>query len=463
MGFGTKDRILESIEEPARKTPVRHSVDVLIVGGGSAGLAAATSASRMGANVLLVERNGYLGGTLTMVTLGSICGLFTVTDEAVTPVVRGIAGELVERLQSMGGAKAPMRWMKTASLPYDPTAMKLVSDEIVTEAGVRLAFHCTAVAVHKQGNRVQGVIFEGRDGRWACMAKVVVDCTGDGDIAALAGVGFEHDPVNNQAPTTMFRFGGVDVARATQITRDQLRSHLEKAVAAGLDLPRTTGGAFSTQPYSMHLNITRVLSNGRAPDPLNTDELTQAELEGRRQLKMYLQAFRKFVPGYENCYIADIGAYVGIRESRRILGRYRLSLDDVLGEGRFEDSIACSAWPVEEHGAGRVTKWVFLEPGTYYQLPYRMMLPRDVEGLIVAGRCSSATHDAHASMRVAAVCMALGEAAGVAAARASDRDEKLDAIDINALRNQLLKQGAFLGAEADKNRTQSRQSKGNAQ
>jgi hypothetical protein len=250
-----------------------------------------------------------------------------------------------------------------------------------------------------------------------------------------------------QAPTTMFRFGGVDVSRATQITRDELRSHLEKAVAAGLNLPRTAGGAFSTQPYSMHMNITRVVKNERAPDPLDTAELTEAELEGRRQLKMYLQAFREFVPGYENCYIADIGAHVGIRESRRIQGQYRLSLEDVLGQARFDDAVACSAWPVEEHGAGRATRWVFLEPGTYYQLPYRMMLPIDVDGLLVAGRCSSASHDAHASMRVAAVCMALGEAAGVAAAHAAAARVPLNATDIGALRKQLLKQGAFLGAE----------------
>lgn len=448
MTVAEKENAVRSIEEPARRIPVRHVVDVLVVGGGSAGMAAASSAARLGANVLLVERNGYLGGTLTMVTLGSICGLYTVTDDEVTPIVGGFAKELIGRLQTMGGPKNPMRWLKTASMPYDPSAMKIVSDEILTESGARLAFHCAAVAVHKQGNRLTGVTFEGRDGRWACLADVVIDCTGDGDIAALAGAAFEHDPAIIQAPTTMFRFGGVNVGRAAQITRDELRNHLEKAVAAGLNLPRTTGGAFSTQPYSMHMNITRVVRNERAPDPLDTAELTEAELEGRRQLKMYLQAFREFVPGYENCYIADIGAHVGIRESRRLQGRYRLSLEDVLGQARFDDAVACSAWPVEEHGAGRATRWVFLEPGTYYQLPYRMMLPGGVDGLLVAGRCSSASHDAHASMRVAAVCMALGEAAGVAAAHAVAERTSLDAIDIGALRKQLLRQGAFLGAGA---------------
>ena len=224
-----------------------------------------------------------------------------------------------------------------------------------------------------------------------------------------------------------------------------MRHHLEQAVASGLDLPRTAGGAFSIRPGSMHLNITRVVKDGRAPDPLDTQEFTDAEVQGRRQLTAYLQAFRGFVPGYENCFIEDIGAQIGVRESRRVRGDYWLTQHDVLHEGRFEDAVACSAWPVEEHGAGRATLWRFLEPGTYYQLPYRMMLPIGLDGLLVAGRCSSASHEAHASMRVAAVCMALGEAAGVAAAQAVAAGAEPRAIDTRALRAQLRAQGAFLG------------------
>ncbi|NML32211.1 FAD-dependent oxidoreductase [Paraburkholderia antibiotica] len=435
------------LSEPARSIPIRYRPDVLVVGGGPAGIAAATAAARSGASVLICERNGYLGGALTMVTLGSICGLYAVSPEHITPVVRGIGAEIAERLHTYGGTSGPMRWLETASLPYDPNSFKLVADDLTAESGVELAFHCSAVAVTREDARVTGVIFEGVDGRWACMASSIIDCTGDGTVAALAGAGFEHDVPNGQAPTTMFRFGGVDVERARQISRPELHACLERAVASGLSLPRTAGGAFSNQPHSMHLNITRILRDGVPPNTLDTRELSAAEVEGRRQLRAYLQAFREFVPGYEGCFIADIGASIGVRESRRVMGDYRLTLDDVLHEGRFEDAIACSAWPVEEHGAGRGTRWVFLAPGTYYQIPLRTMLPEGIEGLLVAGRCASASHDAHASMRVAGVCFAMGEAAGVVAAQAASSGTSVRNVDFASVRADLLRRGAFLGED----------------
>lgn len=436
------------VEEPARKTDVKYDVDVLVVGGGSAGLAAATAAARNGANVLLAERHGFLGGTLSMVTLGSICGLYTVTDTEVRTVVNGFAGELVDRMRVIGAASGPLRWLKTASMPYDPYALRLVADQMVLDAGVRCALHTTAVAAIMDNKTIRGVIFESRDGRWACRAKAIIDCTGDGNIACLAGVAFDLNLAELQAPTAMFRFAGVDTERAGKLSRDELRACLEEAVASGLDLPRTAGGMFSIRPGLMHLNITRVMNDGRAPDPLNEAEFTAAEFEGRRQLGLYQEAFRRFVPGFEQCFIADIGTELGVRESRRIRGEYELNLDDVTGQARFDDAVACSAWPVEEHAAGRGTRWVFLDPGTYYHLPFRMMVPKSIENLLVAGRCSSATHDAHASMRVSAICMALGEAAGVAAAQTADAGVPVRHVDVSRLQHQLLRQGAFLGERA---------------
>ena len=435
---------MKMIDEPARRTEIRAEVDVLVVGGGSAGIASAISAARKGARVMLVERYGFLGGTLTAVTLGSICGYFTVTEDEIIPVVQGFAGEVAERLRSAGGALPPQRWLQTASVPYDPMALKLLADDLAEEAGVERVYHSYAVGVVRDGCKVGGVIFESKDGRWASLAPVVIDATGDGDIATLAGAGMELSLDQLQFPTTMFRFGGVDTERARHIKRDELHAQLGEAVASGLDLPRTAGGMFSMHPGTMHLNITRVAEDGRSPNPVDTAELTRAEITGRRQLGLYAEAFRRFVPGFENCYVLEAGAHIGVRESRRVKGDYWLTLDDVMNEGRFDDAVACSAWPLEEHTADRGTRWVWLEPGTYYQIPYRCLLPEGLDGLLVVGRCSSASHDAHASMRVAAVCMALGEAAGVAATMAAESGD-LRAVNTNELQRTLKNQGAFLG------------------
>ncbi|MFC3704259.1 FAD-dependent oxidoreductase [Devosia honganensis] len=431
--------------EPARKTPVRYEVDVLVVGGGSAGLIAAVAASRQGASVLLVEQNGFLGGTLTMTTVGSICGLYTVDDEEVTPIIGGIGAELMARLAQAGGARGPERWLKTASMLYDPVLLRLFADDLAAEAGVEVVLHSTAVGSVIEGERLNGVIFESGSGRWAALAKVVVDTTGDGDIMALSGAAFEYDRDEIQASTAMFQLGGVDTERAMRIGREDLHGYLEQAVAAGVELPRTAGGMFSLHPGFAHMNITRVRGKDAVLDPLDAAGISAIEVEGRRQIQLYHDAFRRFVPGFESSFVAAIGSHIGLRESRRLSGVYRLELEDVLGAARFDDVIACGAWPVEDHAGGRSTRWVFLEPGTYYHLPYRMLLPQTVDGLLVAGRCASASHDAHASMRVAGICFALGEAAGVAAAQAAAGGIAPRAVDVRRLQRQLIAQGAFLG------------------
>lgn len=435
---------MRSYHEPARQTPIRENVDVLVVGGGSAGLCAAVAAARAGARVVLAENQGFLGGTLTAVTLGSICGLYTVTEDDIVPAVGGLLSEIIERLAILEGPRTPTRWLEAATMIYDPFLLRVVADNLVTETDMTLALHTRAVSVIMDGSRINGVVFEGQDGRWACQAGMVIDCTGDGTIAALAGAKFEMDADNIQNPNPMFRLGGVDTDKVEALKRPELREYLERAVAAGFELPRTAGGLFVIHPGAVHLNVTRVARDGLPPNTLETEDITWAEIEGRRQVMLYRDAFRAHVPGFENCYVDDCGARIGVRETRRITGQYSLSVDEVMGEARFDDAIACCSWPLEEHGAGRATRWVWLRPGGYYQIPFRSLIPIEIEGLLIAGRCVSASHEAQASLRVAAPCMAMGQAAGTAAAIATDRGVNVTELNSADLQARLVQQGAII-------------------
>ena len=437
----------ESVYEPARELPVAAEADVLVVGGGSAGVAAAAAAARRGARVLLVEGMGFLGGTLTAVTLGSIVGFFTVVEGRPMAVVRGLAEEVVDRLRAMGGAGEPKRFLKTASVPYDIFALKLVCDELVEAAGVRLLLHAWVTDVVMDGPRLRGVVVESKSGRFALLARAVIDCTGDADVAARAGAPFTLDVPHLQRASAAFRMAGADAARVDAVSREELNTLLEQAAADGFPLPRTAGGVFATpgRPGLVHLNVTRVGLGDGAADPTDAWQLTAAEVEGRRQVRLYQEVLRRYVPGMAGAYVVDAGARLGIRESRMIAGEYTMTTDDVLGARQFPDAIACGCWPLEIHDQGRATIWRWLEPGAYYQIPYRTLVPLNVEGLLVAGRCVAATHEAQASVRAGAVCIALGEAAGVAAAMAVGQGVPVRRVDVAALQQQLRQQGAFLG------------------
>lgn len=435
------------ISEQPRQIPVREDVDVLVVGGGSAGIAAAVSAAREGATTLLVERYGFLGGTLTAVTLGSICGQYTVNlDGQITKVAAGLCDKITASLTDLGGGRPVFRWLQTATTPYDPFLMRIVFDRLAREAGVHVLFHSLLVDVaHDEDGGLSHAVFEGRDGRWAVRARCFIDASGDGDLMARAGAPYQTDIAEQQFPTAMFSFGGVNTEVAKQITRAELHSVLENAVAAGFNLPRTAGGLFEIHPGTMHANITRVAIDDHSPNVLETEEISEAERIGREQIHLYLEAFRRHVPGFEQAFIADAGATIGIRESRRLQGRHVLRSDEVLGLARFDDAIGQSGWPLEEHGAGRVTRWVWLEDGGFYQIPFGVLVPSSgPHNLLVAGRCLSADHGAHASARVAAQCFIMGEAAGIAAALAILKKNAIAETDIGELRARLLANGALL-------------------
>jgi hypothetical protein len=423
------------------RVPLARGCDVLVIGGGSAGCSAAVAAADQGARVTLVERYGFLGGTGAMV-LDTFYGFYT-PGTAERKVVGGVPDRVIAGLERRGMVlKRPNTYGAGAGLTYDPETLKLVWDELMVQAGVDVLHHCTFVDALREGDRVAGAVLATKRGLRAVPAGAVVDASGDADVAARAGAPFEDAGAEGtaQSLTTTFRMGDVDVEAARGFPKRELWARMREAAERGeYDLPRREGSAHVT-PFAtvMHTNMTRV-AGVDATDP---EQLSLAEREGRRQAFEYARFLRDRVPGYQRAFLSGLSVQIGVRESRRIRGEYWLTRDDVLAARRFDDAIARCGAPIEDHHAGGDTRWEYLPDGETYDIPYRCLLPRDVEGLVVAGRCLSASHDAHASVRSMGQCMAMGQAAGVAAALARQGD--LRGVDVAEVRGRLRALGAVL-------------------
>jgi hypothetical protein len=440
------------IQEAPRSVPIIAQPDVLVVGGGSAGIAAACAAARGGAKTMLIERYGFLGGTFTAVTLGGICGThMIVDDQRLERVVGGLYLELEERLIKRHGFLEPLRHGKIVGSPYDSESFKMVADDMMAAHGVEVMHHTYAVAVQANNGRVEAVIVESKGGRAAIVPQVVIDCTGDGDIAAYAGA--EYDSIEGgerQFGSTMFRFANVDVPRAKALSRPQMREILEAAVADGYNLPRTTIGVHINPVDNItHVNVTKLgNSEGRPFDLMDPMQLSEAERSGRRQVSMYEEVFRKYMPGYEQARVVDIGAIVGIREGRRVRGDKTLAESDVRNCVKPDDRIAVTSWALEKHGAGRDTIWDFLPDGEWYGIPYGCLLVKGFDNLVVAGRNLSASHMAQASARIGGSCLAMGEAIGTAAAMSLAHGATPRSVPVTDLQARLEREGAILTPNA---------------
>jgi hypothetical protein len=441
--------------------------DVLVVGGGNAGCAAAIAAARHGARTLLVERYGFLGGTAT----AAMVGPWMTFHSAKERVVGGIAEEIVERLMRKGASPGHLNDSSdyVASItPFDPEVHKALLLEMMREAGVALLLHAYFLAAEADGATVTGARFATIGGMRTYGGRVVIDATADALVAASAGVptqqGDERGRV--QPATLIFRLSHVDLSELAQYVREhpeEMRSSIppaertaqrltavaglyslwERARADGIvDIPRELVSFFiSPYPDEVTVNMTRVVDI----DPLDPDDLTRAEVESRLQAMQLVEFFRARVPGFRNARIAGSGTQVGIRESRRIVGRYTLTRDDVLGARKFDDAVARSAYPIDVHnprGSGTTTHR--LAPGESYEIPYRTLVPINREQLLVAGRCISTTHEALASTRLTPTVMTLGQAAGTAAAIACARDIRAGDVDARELRAQLAADGVLL-------------------
>lgn len=447
-----------SVSEAARDVPLYGEFDVVVLGGGPAGIVAAAAAARNGATVLLAERYGFLGGMGTAAGVSNFCGLHANVFGRHRQVVHGVADDLLERMRSLGGLNEPhLIFGKVHAQAYDISAFKCAADSVLLADGVKLLFHSLAVGVvtNPQGS-IDAVLLETKSGRLAVRGRCFIDCSGDADLAYWAGVptATGDEQGHTLYPTLMFRVGNIDAERAGEAWKT-IPKLMDDATETGeFEFPRR--GAIvrpQKRAYEWRVNVTQLKNKDGTPtDGTDVRSLTEGELEGRRQIVDYLRFLRSKVPGFEGAYALEIAPQLGIRETRRLVGEYMLSSDDVIGCRDFDDTIGVNSWPLEMHVAGDV-KWVWQSiPGSrgYNQLPYRMLLPRrssagGVANLLVAGRCASMTHDGQSAARVSGGCFVMGQAAGTAAAFATRQEKSVHDIDVKELQRRLVDQGAFLG------------------
>jgi hypothetical protein len=390
----------------------------------------------------LVERYGFMGGISTQV-LDTFYGFYT-PGSTTRKVVGGVPDLVVEELMKRKMALLrPNTYGAGQGITYDPETLKIVWESLAQRSGVRLLYHTFVIDALLEQNRVCGIVAVNKSGLIRIKAGRVIDASGDADVAAAAGVPFEgakDGPV--QSLTTTFRLLNVDVSQARQVKKDELHRLMQAAIESGAyDLPRREGSVHITPLEGvMATNMTRV---GNI-DPTDAAQLTAAEIEGRRQAEQYARFLIERVPGYQRAVLAGLSTQIGVRESRRIFGEYRLTRQDVISARKFEDAVAKCGAPIEEHHAGGDTRWEYLPEGETYDIPYRCLLPQQVEGLLVVGRCLSADHDAHASVRSMGQCMAMGQAAGVAAATATRQKIMPREVSMAELRQTLLDIGAIV-------------------
>lgn len=449
--------------EPARELKVRAEVDVLVVGGGPAGMMAAEAAARdKNLKVMLIEQRGYMGGNLTIgLPILSFLG------PKGNQVVKGAAQKFIDRMAAKGASSEHWPCKNHMSFTIiDPDQVKTVAWEIMDDAGVEVLLYVFVADTIVENGKVKGVVIESKAGREVILAKTVIDCTGDGDVAFRAGVECNKGDENGgmQPPTLMFLMRGVEVQKlrdaicnepekydmdvmpTSQFRKEKfitvgLRGRILEAQQKGYKVPvsRTiliTGlGA-----DEIWVNMTRV-SGVDSTDPVS---YTKGEHDARQQMYEVIAYLRDFVPGFESAWLERSAAFMGIRESRVIVGKYVMTAQDILEQKQFEDVIAVAGYPVDIHHAkGGDCTMLFCEDA--YPIPYGVLVPEKIEGLLVAGRCSAMDHEAMAATRVMSTCMALGEAAGNAARIAIADGVEVSAVDVTKVQQALLENGAFLG------------------
>jgi len=457
-----KNTTVNTITEPAREIPVRKETDVLVIGGGPSGIMAALAAAEDGLDVTLIESRSFVGGNLTIGL--PILGFL---GQKGNQIIKGLPQKLIDRLKAVQASSEHRPCPLHMSLTLvEPEAVKTVALQMLTEAKVDVLVYAFCAGVVKEGDELKGVIIESKAGREVMLAKTIIDCSGDADVAYRAGVPCEYGNEQGgvQPPTLMFCLGGVDTEKLRTSVAEEPRTYLtdfipaeyfgqnnqfvlvgmrnlvKKAQEDGLTLTtERTILITGLRKGEVWVNMTRVNGvNGTDPG-----SLSHGEIEGRNQIHDIQEYLIKYVPGFENAYFLKTAPFLGIRETRRIEGQYTMTREDIMSCRHFDDAIAVASYPLDIHhpqGGGCTLEWC----GDCYDIPYRSLIPQQVKNLIVAGRCISTTHEAMSAIRVMAPCMAMGEAAGRAAKMAIREGVQPADIDVKKLQEELREKGAYL-------------------
>lgn len=444
------------------------TTEIAVIGGGPSGLIAAKAASREGKKVILIERNGYLGGCATMSLVVPLMS-FHAGDKQ---IIKGYAQELIDKISGLGGTIGhtmdPLG-VGASITPVDTEVYKYAAQEFLLEENVQILYHTELIDVEKDKGDISSIIVKTRSGMYKIKADRYIDATGDGDLAYLSEAPMtvgRHKDGKCQPMSMMFKVGNVDIDKIIEYADANPEEFVihPKLDSLGEAKRIAVSGFFrqvseAQQKGDLTLNRDRVLFfelNRRGEIAVNMSrvidkisvrdfDLSEATIEGRRQVFEIMSFFKKFIPGFENAILIESGNQIGVRESRRIIGDYTINEHDVVEGKLFDDTIALGSWPIDIHDPeGKSLEIKEMKWGTYYGIPYRCLIPKDINNLIVTGRTISATHEAFASTRVSPICMALGQAAGIAAALSLEKDTVFRKLPYDELKNTLIKTGQVL-------------------
>lgn len=424
---------------------------VVVLGAGSAGCSAAIAAAQSGARTLLIDRLPFAGGTSTGV-LDTFYGYYT-PGAVAKKIVGGVPDQIVNELKKLGPVvERPNTYGAGTGVTYNPEHLKVAWERLLRISNVDLLLHSLVHEVKVKDGRIESLVLANRAGVYSVAAEVFIDCSGDADLTHLADLPYERagDISPAQTLTTTFRMVNVDMAERKSINKDKLHELMAEAAEEGYELPRREGSDhITTVPNTTATVMTRLDSITPEGDGFKSVVedpffLTKSEMAGREQALEYARFLKAKVPGYRNSELYGLSTFLGIRETRRVYGDYRVTRDDVLSARQFDDQIALCGAPIEDHHSGDGTEWRYLPEGSAVGIPLSALRVKDAENLLVAGRCFSASHDAHASIRSMGQCMAMGQAAGINAALASAAKKSIREVPIEDIQNSLIKSGAVL-------------------